>query len=81
MMMVVITNCILSLSIISPPPHTHTLLSQLENVDVVVADHVQRVMKPNFAASWEEIGDENQVEETFALSTMKDIPGEISRIY
>ena len=48
---------------------------QLENVDVVVADHVQRVMKPNFAASWEEIGDENQVEETFALSSMKDIQG------
>ena len=42
---------------------------------MVVADHVQRVMKPNFAASWDEIGDENQVEETFALSSMKDIPG------
>ncbi len=40
-----------------------------------MADHVQRVLKPNFAASWEEIGDENQVEETFALSTMKDVPG------
>ncbi len=48
---------------------------QLENVDLVVADHVQRVMKPNFAASWEEVGEENQVEETFALSSMKDIPG------
>ena len=40
-----------------------------------MADHVQRVIRPNFAASWDEIGDENQVEETFALSTMKDIPG------
>ncbi len=55
--------------------HTCTHL-QLENVDVVVADHVQKVLKPNFAASWDEIGDENQVEETFALSTMKDIPGQ-----
>ena len=35
-------------------------------------------MKPNFAASWEEIGEENQVEETFALSTMKDMEGELS---
>ena len=51
-------------------------LVKLENVDVVVADHVQRVMKPNFAASWEGIGEENQVEETFSLNTMKDIPGE-----
>ena len=42
---------------------------------MVVADHVQRVMKPNFAASWDEIGEENQIEETFALSSMKDIPG------
>ena len=58
-------------------------LTQLENVDIVVADHVQRVLKPNFAASWDEIGDENQVEETFALSTMRDIPGEAqpSRVY
>ena len=51
----------------------------MENVDVVVADHVQRVMKANFAASWEEIGEENQVEETFALNSMKDIPGEPGR--
>lgn len=42
---------------------------------MVVADHVQRVMKPNFAASWDEIGEENQIEETFALSSMKNIPG------
>lgn len=46
---------------------------------MVVADHVQRVMKANFAASWEEIGEENQVEEVFALATMKDIPGEGGR--
>ena len=45
---------------------------------MVVADHVQRVVRPNFAASWDEIGDENQIEETFALSTMKDIPGKIA---
>ena len=36
---------------------------------------MQRVMKPNFAASWDEIGEENQVEETFSLSSMKDIEG------
>jgi coatomer protein complex subunit gamma len=52
----------------------------LENLDVVVADHVQRVMKPNFAASWEEIGEENQVEETFALSTMKDMEDAVKQV-
>ena len=46
---------------------------QLENVDLVLADHMQRVAKPNFPASWDEIGEENQVEETFALASMKDI--------
>ena len=53
---------------------------QLENLDVVVADHMQRVMKPNFAVSWEEIGEENQVEETFAMSTMKDMEGWFVRV-
>ena len=46
---------------------------QLENVDLLLADHMQRVVKPNFPASWDEIGEENEVEETFALASMKDI--------
>ncbi|XP_070557647.1 coatomer subunit gamma-2-like [Ptychodera flava] len=40
----------------------------LEDIEVTVADHIQRVMKPNFGASWEEVGEENQIEETYALS-------------
>ncbi|KAJ8047390.1 Coatomer subunit gamma-2 [Holothuria leucospilota] len=32
-------------------------------------DEYVRVMKPNFMASWEEIGEDNELEETFALST------------
>ena len=40
----------------------------LENVEVTVADHVQRVLKPNFGASWEEVGTENELEDTYALS-------------
>ena len=36
---------------------------------------MQRIVKPNFAASWEEIGEENQTEGTYALSSMKDIQG------
>ena len=52
----------------------------LENVDLVVADHVQRVLKPNFAASWDEVGEENQVEETFVLTAMKDVPDAVKQI-
>lgn len=42
-----------------------------------LADHVQRLVRPNFAVSWDEIGEENQVEETFTLSSMKDITGNL----
>jgi len=40
----------------------------LETVEINVADHVQKVLKPNFAASWEEVGAENELEDTYALS-------------
>ncbi|XP_071960744.1 coatomer subunit gamma-2-like [Antedon mediterranea] len=41
----------------------------LEDLEVMVSDYMQRVMKPNFGASWDEIGDENEVEETYALAS------------
>ncbi len=46
-------------------------------MEVTVADHVQKVMKPNFAASWDEIGPEMELEDTYALSTMKTMDGKI----
>jgi len=52
----------------------------LEDVEVTVADHVQRVMKPNFAASWEEVGPENELEDTYALSTMNTLEEAIKNI-
>lgn len=52
----------------------------LEDVEVSVADHVQRVMKPNFGASWEEIGQENELEDTFALSTVKTLEEAVKNI-
>ncbi|KAG8128132.1 putative Coatomer subunit gamma protein [Naja naja] len=47
----------------------------LEDLEVTVADHIQRVLKPNFAAAWEEVGDEFEKEETFTLSTVKTLEG------
>ncbi|XP_041349457.1 LOW QUALITY PROTEIN: coatomer subunit gamma-2-like [Gigantopelta aegis] len=52
----------------------------LEDVDVAVADHVQRVIKPNFAASWEEVGPDNELEDTYALSTMNSLEEAIKNI-
>ena len=48
---------------------------QLEDLEVLVADHVQRVMKPNFGASWEEVGPENELEDTYALSSINTLEG------
>jgi coatomer protein complex subunit gamma len=45
---------------------------------VVVADHVQKVLKTNFAASWEEIGDEHELKDTYALSQMKSLGGRVT---
>ena len=50
--------------------------TQLEDMEVMVADHVQKVIKPNFGASWEEVGEENELEDTYALSSMKSLDGE-----
>ena len=50
-------------------------VSQLEDVEVTVADHMQKVIKPNFGAFWEEIGESNEVEDTFALSSSKSLEG------
>ena len=40
-----------------------------------MADHVQKVIKPNFGASWEEVGEQNELEDTYALSSMKSLDG------
>ncbi|XP_061178687.1 coatomer subunit gamma-2-like [Saccostrea echinata] len=52
----------------------------LEDVEVTVADHVQRVIKPNFSASWEEVGPENELEDTYALSTVKTLEDAVKQI-
>uniref|UniRef100_A0A8C4WZ35 Coatomer subunit gamma n=1 Tax=Eptatretus burgeri TaxID=7764 RepID=A0A8C4WZ35_EPTBU len=49
----------------------------LEDVEVTLADHMQKVVKPNFSAAWEEVGDEFEREDTFALTTTKTIDGEL----
>lgn len=53
------------------------LFCQLEDLEVTVSDHIQKVLKPNFAAAWEEVGDDFEKEETFALSSIKTLDGEM----
>jgi len=40
---------------------------QLEDIDITVADYVQRVIKGNFGAAWEELGEGNELADTFSL--------------
>lgn len=42
---------------------------------MTVADHIQKVLKPNFGAAWEEVGDEYEKEETFALASVRTLDG------
>uniref|UniRef100_A0A2K5KKG8 Coatomer subunit gamma n=1 Tax=Cercocebus atys TaxID=9531 RepID=A0A2K5KKG8_CERAT len=51
----------------------------LEDLEVTVADHIQ-VMKLNFEAAWDEVGDEFEKEETFSLSTIKALQEAVGNI-
>lgn len=48
----------------------------LEELSISVADHIQRVLKANFAAAWEEFDDsEGEAEETYFLTKFPTIKG------
>ncbi|KAM6306971.1 LOW QUALITY PROTEIN: coatomer subunit gamma-2-like [Podargus strigoides] len=52
----------------------------LEDLEVTVSDHIQKVLKPNFEAAWEEVGDDFEKEETFALSSIKTLDEAVNNI-
>ncbi|XP_060100449.1 coatomer subunit gamma-2 [Heteronotia binoei] len=52
----------------------------LEDLEVTLCDHIQKVLKANFAAAWEEVGDDYEKEETFALSSIKTLDEAVSNI-
>uniref|UniRef100_A0A8C7Y9Y8 Coatomer subunit gamma n=1 Tax=Oryzias sinensis TaxID=183150 RepID=A0A8C7Y9Y8_9TELE len=52
----------------------------LEDLEVTVADHIQKVLKPNFGAAWEEVGDEFEKEETFALASVRTLDEAVNNI-
>ena len=52
----------------------------LEPLDVTVADFVQRAMKANFSGAWEELGPDNELEDTYQLSSMKTLDDAVRQI-
>ena len=52
----------------------------LEDLDVSVADYVQRAMKANFGAAWEEVGAENELEDTYDLASMRTLDEAVKNV-
>jgi len=52
----------------------------LEDMDITVADHVQKVVKANFGVSWEELGEQNELEDTYALSSIKTLEEAVKNV-
>ncbi|PRD32787.1 UNVERIFIED_CONTAM: copg2 [Trichonephila clavipes] len=51
-----------------------TSVHLLEDLDILLNDHIQKVLKTNFGAAWEEVTAKNELEDTYAfnLKTLED---------
>lgn len=45
-----------------------------------MADHVQKVARSNFGAAWDELGPSNELEDTFALSSMNTLEEAVTQV-
>jgi len=52
----------------------------LEDMELVVADQAQGVLRTNFLASWDELGDEAEMQDTFALTSMASLEEAVEKI-
>jgi len=52
----------------------------LEDLDIGLNCLFQRVFKPSFNTSWEDMGQDGQAEQTYTLSTMKCLPSAVDQI-
>merc|ERR1719480_301751 len=52
----------------------------LEDLEMVVADHVHGVHRPNFLAAWDEVGEDFEMEDTYSLSSMTSLEEAVEKI-
>jgi len=52
----------------------------IDDIEISVGDHIQKVLKPNFAASWDEVGGSNEVEDTYHLSEIESLEDAVKQI-
>jgi coatomer protein complex subunit gamma len=48
---------------------------QVEDLELSIGDYVQRLAVPNFNEKWEQLGDDFEVVQTFALTSIKSLQG------
>lgn len=52
------------------------LTLQIEDLDILLSDHIQKVLKVNFSAAWEEVTAKNELEDTYAFN-LKTLDGKM----
>ncbi|XP_028306318.1 coatomer subunit gamma-2-like [Gouania willdenowi] len=52
----------------------------LDDLEVMVADHIRKVLKPNFGAAWEEVGEDNGKENCFAMPSVQTLEEAVGNI-
>ena len=52
----------------------------IDDIEITIGDFIQKVVRSNFSAAWEEIGDDHEVENTYHLSTMETLEDAVAQI-
>lgn len=52
----------------------------MEAIDISAADYMQRISVQDFPSDWDQLGDENEVEETYGLEDYKTLDEAIKKI-
>jgi coatomer protein complex subunit gamma len=52
----------------------------LEEIDIVLSDYIQKIVKPDFSSSWNELGEESEAEEVYQLSSFKSIDEAVKNV-
>ncbi|XP_073475526.1 coatomer subunit gamma-2 [Aquarana catesbeiana] len=80
-------NCTMKFVVRDCDPHTGVPYDEgysdeyvLEDLEITLEDHIQKVLKPNFGAAWDEVGNAHEKEETFALSSTKTLEEAVANI-
>lgn len=52
----------------------------LEDIEIILSDYIQKIVKPDFSSSWDELGEEGEAEEMYQLSNYKSIDEAVKNV-